>query len=293
MLLVYLAGWIIALVRTLPTCAICCQVVTSAWWDGARCYLLFCFVRCKCDIYIHASGHDHVHFRRGLQVGLGLGQDWCKDHLSLFSQLPAGTLNYTLLAHEPGSECKKLYRCASLAMLQHVAVCCKTVTTTTVMSTEDCACLLPVLFQLVSGDAWCIVPHMACVSCTATLRAVFRFLWLIWALSALPVLLSIVHLIKPRLVARGSAALFAVLAVFQIFAANTFHDLTTSVVAEQFDDVKKADKARLVGFAVMAAMSLLMIILESFMGGEGHSHRRHIATEGGRAADTVAEGAKV
>ena len=134
---------------------------------------------------------------------------------------------------------------------------------------------------------------MACVSCTATLRAVCRFLWLIWALSALPVLLSIVHLIKPRLVARGSAALFAVLAVFQIFAANTFHDLTTSVVAEQFDDVKKADKARLVGFAVMAAMSLLMIILESFMGGEGHSQRRHSATEGGRAADTVAEGAKV
>ena len=144
-----LSTWLAGSSHWCVHCATCCQVVTSAWWDGARCCLLFCFVPCKCDIYIHASGHDHVHFRRGLQVGLGLGQDWCKDHLSLFSQLPAGTLNYTLLAHEPGSKCKKLYRCASLAMLQHVAVCCKTVTTTTVMSTEDGACLLPALLQLV------------------------------------------------------------------------------------------------------------------------------------------------
>lgn len=106
-----------------------------------------------------------------------------------------------------------------------------------------------------------------------------RFPWFIWALSALPVLLSVVHLIKPSLVRRGTAALFAALAVLQCLATNTFHDLTESPIAMQFDDVEIGNKVRTAGFALMAAMSLLMIILESFMGEKtGHEH-----VHGGRA----------
>jgi hypothetical protein len=55
-------------------------------------------------------------------IGLALGQHWCKDHLSLFGALPAGSLNYTLLAHEPGDKCRKLYRCAHAPQLHLLQV---------------------------------------------------------------------------------------------------------------------------------------------------------------------------
>ena len=48
-------------------------------------------------------------------IGLGLGQDWCKDHLFLLDQASpdgSGLPVYTLLAHETGKNCRTLYRCA-------------------------------------------------------------------------------------------------------------------------------------------------------------------------------------
>ena len=110
-------------------------------------------------------------------------------------------------------------------------------------------------------------------------------------LCALPVLLSLGHLIKPTLVRRGSAALFAALLVFQVFAANTFHDLAEAPLADAFKKVERGNHARLSGFAIMAAMSLLMIILESFIGDE-HEHRHGEALKGGRAPEGTATTSK-
>ena len=113
-----------------------------------------------------------------------------------------------------------------------------------------------------------------------------RFPILIWAFSVLPFLLSVLHLIKPSLVKRGSAALFAFAAVLQVFAVNTFHDLTTNATSHLFHTILVGNYVRIVGFSFMAAMSLLMIILESFMGhDEGTAHRTaaaHVDATGGK-----------
>ena len=92
------------------------------------------------------------------------------------------------------------------------------------------------------------------------------FPWLIWALSTLPVLLSLGHLLRPRLIRRGSAALAAVLAVLQMIAADTFHNVAHSRLADAISKVEHGNLICVAGFAILAAMSLLMILLESFLG---------------------------
>lgn len=106
----------------------------------------------------------------------------------------------------------------------------------------------------------------------------YRFAWFVWALSTVPLLLSVVHNVRPHLVARGSGALFAILAVLQILLANEFFNLDdrvretgtgTSGVDGVSDTISTNDTLRdwvrvtLAGFAIMAAAALMTIIFEA------------------------------
>lgn len=110
-----------------------------------------------------------------------------------------------------------------------------------------------------------------------------RFPWFIWALSTLPVLLSMGHLLRPHLVRRGSAALAAVLAVLQMIATDTFHNLSHSRLADAISKVQHGNQVCVVGFAILAAMSLLMILLESLLGDRHLEQRNERKAEEARA----------
>jgi hypothetical protein len=81
-----------------------------------------------------------------------------------------------------------------------------------------------------------------------------------------PVLLSVVHLVKPSFVRGGSSALFAVLAVLQMLATDTFHNMAKSDLADRSSSYKKGSYIAVVGFGLLSALSLLIILLESFIG---------------------------
>lgn len=103
----------------------------------------------------------------------------------------------------------------------------------------------------------------------------FRFAWFVWAFCTVPLLLSIVHNVKPHLVARGSSSLFAILATLQILIANEFYNIVdgTGGVGEGggVDNTvatsknKPRDYARVIvaGFCILAIASLLTIIFEA------------------------------
>jgi hypothetical protein len=81
-----------------------------------------------------------------------------------------------------------------------------------------------------------------------------------------------------------------------MIAAETFHDLSHSGLADTYNKFEKGSIVTTVGFAMMAAMSLLLIIFESFLG----DHFKHATTTvtketGGRAVANpgVAEVSKV
>lgn len=113
-------------------------------------------------------------------------------------------------------------------------------------------------------------------------KTLLRFPWFIWVLGALPVLLSVGHLLKPCIFRRGSSALFAVLAVLHMIAAETFHDISRTDLADKYKRVEQGSKICSVGFALMAAMSLFLIIFESFLG--DHLKREHVTTAGSKEA---------
>jgi hypothetical protein len=100
-----------------------------------------------------------------------------------------------------------------------------------------------------------------------------RFPWFIWALSFLPVLLSLGHLLKPTMLRRGSAPLWAVLATLQMILTETLHDIShSSMLVDRFERVDRSIKVAIAGFAIMAAMALAHIIFESFLC--DHTHHR-------------------
>ena len=88
------------------------------------------------------------------------------------------------------------------------------------------------------------------------------------AISTVPVLLAVVNMVKPKLVARGTGALFAVVCVLQIFMANLYLDIAkvaTPSLELSKGDVDQYAKVALAGFAIMAAAALLTMIFESVM----------------------------
>jgi len=91
----------------------------------------------------------------------------------------------------------------------------------------------------------------------------FRFPWFLLVLSLVPLLLSIGRFVRPNLIGSGSSALYAVLAALQILACDAFVNGADSALADTYDKVKNGNRLRAAGFAIMAAMSMLAIIVES------------------------------
>lgn len=92
-------------------------------------------------------------------------------------------------------------------------------------------------------------------------RKLLRFPWFIWCLCTLPLLLSIVHNVKPKLVPRGTSGLFAIIAVLTILMCNDFYNQAEAVVGK----MDRYAKLTLAGFAVLAIGALFSIIIESGM----------------------------
>lgn len=93
-------------------------------------------------------------------------------------------------------------------------------------------------------------------------------MWFILVLSMLPPVLSIMRFLRPGKVGASTTALFAVLAVLQMLATDSFVNITDSRTADAFDEVRKGNQVAVVGFAVMSAMSLLAIVVDSFVDGD-------------------------
>ena len=117
-LFIYFAGLIIALVRTLLSSHTDKSRITAPKVATARTrvplnlLVVLTVPLAACAAVVAAAVAptqlEIVH----IQGGLSKAQDWCVKNLAAVQSLPPGTLAYTLIAHEPGPECDRLYRCA-------------------------------------------------------------------------------------------------------------------------------------------------------------------------------------
>eukprot|EP01025_Chloroclados_australasicus_P024360 TRINITY_DN24453_c0_g1_i1.p3 TRINITY_DN24453_c0_g1~~TRINITY_DN24453_c0_g1_i1.p3 ORF type:complete len:194 (+),score=37.73 TRINITY_DN24453_c0_g1_i1:260-841(+) len=158
-------------------------------------------------------------------AGLALSQKWCKDNLAAVkgvAEASPSALLYTLVAREPGANCKDLYR-------------------------------LP---------------------------------WFLWSVSVVPVIVMVANMIAPKFVRLTSGGLFAVLAVFQIIGTDTFVNFEENAVSDSISDVRRNTRVAIVGFAFMASISLLMVVLDvlQFPQHEEH-HSDETAVHGERRSD--------
>lgn len=103
----------------------------------------------------------------------------------------------------------------------------------------------------------------------------FQLPWFVWALCFIPAIIALSTAFAPKFLRGSTATFFAVVSVLCILMTHSFHELRHQS-GNLSSSYRRSILAALIGFALLAAFGLLMLLLDALLsfGQKDHHHDR-------------------